>query len=84
MAPEILKNKPHDTKSDIFAAGIILYLLLTGCTPFFGEDTEEIVDKNTSAVICYDFKEIDIVVSKDAIDLLKRMLNVNPKFRFDV
>lgn len=27
VAPEILKNKPHDTKSDIFAAGIILYLL---------------------------------------------------------
>lgn len=60
MAPEILKSKPHDCKSDIFSAGIILYLLLTGCTPFFGDDTEEIIEKNTKAEICYDFSEIDI------------------------
>ena len=38
---------------------------LTGCTPFFGDDTEEIVDKNTAAVVCYDFKEIDVTVSNE-------------------
>jgi serine/threonine protein kinase len=55
VAPEILANKPYDTKSDIFAAGVITYLLLTGCTPFFGANTEEIVEKNQNADVCYDF-----------------------------
>jgi serine/threonine protein kinase len=27
VAPEILKGKPHNEKSDIFALGVILYLL---------------------------------------------------------
>ena len=46
VAPEILKDKPYDSQADMFGAGVILYLLLTGCTPFFGEDTGEIVEKN--------------------------------------
>ena len=39
-------DKPYDTKSDMFACGVILYLLLTGCTPFYGDNTQEIVNKN--------------------------------------
>jgi calcium-dependent protein kinase len=69
-----LSNKPYDTKSDIFASGVILYLLLTGCTPFFGENTSEIVEKNQNANVCYDFKEIGIRTSPEALDLLKKML----------
>lgn len=38
---------------------------LTGCTPFFGDNTEEIVDKNTMAIICFDFKEIGVTVSAE-------------------
>jgi len=38
MAPERLKGAPVDGRSDIFAAGILLYQTLTGHLPFQGED----------------------------------------------
>lgn len=38
IAPERLKGQPFDGRSDIFAAGVMLYLLLTGQLPFTGED----------------------------------------------
>jgi hypothetical protein len=51
------------------------YLLfrLTGCTPFFGEDTEEIVSKNTLANVCFDFSEINISISKEGL-----LINFSP------
>ncbi len=38
IAPERLRGQPFDGRSDIFATGIMLYLLLTGQLPFTGED----------------------------------------------
>ncbi|HEX4030073.1 MAG TPA: protein kinase [Terracidiphilus sp.] len=38
IAPERLKGRPFDGRSDIFATGVMLYLLLTGQLPFTGED----------------------------------------------
>src|SRR5277367_2237955 len=38
IAPERLKGQPFDGRSDIFATGVMLYLLLTGELPFKGED----------------------------------------------
>ncbi len=38
MAPERLRDRAFDGRSDIFSAGIMLYQLLTGQLPFNGED----------------------------------------------
>lgn len=38
MAPEVIKNKSYNEKSDIWSLGIILFELLTGAIPFFHED----------------------------------------------
>lgn len=38
IAPERLKGQPFDGRSDIFAVGVMLYLLLAGQLPFTGED----------------------------------------------
>jgi serine/threonine-protein kinase len=40
MAPERLRDKPLDRRSDIFAAGVVLYQLLAGELPFSGEELE--------------------------------------------
>jgi serine/threonine protein kinase len=49
MAPERLRNEPFDGRSDIFAAGVLLYQLLTGVLPFSDENNgilDEILHKN--------------------------------------
>lgn len=46
VAPEILNDFKYDSKVDIFSAGVIFYILLTGCSPFYGKNNEEIIQKN--------------------------------------
>ncbi len=38
LSPERLKGEPSDARADIWSAGVVLYLLLTGTLPFPGED----------------------------------------------
>ena len=38
MAPERLRNEPIDGRSDIFAAGVVLFQLVAGQLPFSGAD----------------------------------------------
>ncbi len=42
MAPEQLQGKPADTRSDLFAAGLVLFEMLTGAPPFRGKSAVEL------------------------------------------
>ena len=46
VAPEILQKKSYNNKVDIFSAGIICYILLSGRAPFYGKTSKEILMKN--------------------------------------
>lgn len=37
LAPEIVEQKRYDEKVDIWAAGVIIYMMLCGKPPFQGE-----------------------------------------------
>ena len=45
MSPEQIRSRPLDRRSDIFAAGICLYELLTGERLFSGENNFEAIDR---------------------------------------
>jgi len=45
MAPEQANGEPLTVSSDLFSIGILLYELLTGVKPFYGENNTEILSK---------------------------------------
>ena len=79
IAPEVL-NEVYDEKCDIWSAGVIFYILLCGYPPFNGETDKEIMKAVKKGEFDFPPEEWD-VVSKDAKNLIKKMLTYDPKKR---
>ena len=78
-SPETIKeNKPENC--DIWACGIIMFLLLSGEYPFYGNDIDDIKSKITSGKFIFDFDKF-IGVSEEAKDLIKKCLKINKELR---
>jgi serine/threonine protein kinase len=80
-APELVEGKPYDSKVDVWAAGCILYILLTGCPPFWGTDTNELFGRIVSGVFPMDTPQME-GVSSSAKSLVRKMLVVDPAARY--
>ncbi|KAM7255987.1 hypothetical protein ACFE04_011728 [Oxalis oulophora] len=79
VAPEVLRRK-YGVEADIWSAGVILYILLSGDPPFWGENDQSIFDSILHGEI--DFSSSPWPeISSSAIDLVKKMLTVEPKER---
>ena len=42
IAPEVIAGR-YDHRCDVWSLGVILYILVTGCPPFFGDEDKEIL-----------------------------------------
>ena len=80
VAPEILQDVGYNEMSDIFSAGVILYVLLTGRPGFRGYNVNEILVKNKNADIEYPAKYWNKISDK-AKDLVSKMLEKDPSKR---
>ncbi|KAG9133719.1 hypothetical protein Leryth_019351 [Lithospermum erythrorhizon] len=79
MAPEVLKRN-YGQEVDVWSAGVILYILLCGVPPFWAETEQGVAQAIIRSVV--DFKRDPWPkVSDGAKDLVKRMLNPDPKQR---
>ncbi|KAJ4746606.1 Calcium-dependent protein kinase [Rhynchospora pubera] len=79
VAPEVLR-KNYGPEADVWTAGVILYILLSGVPPFWAETQQGIFDAVLKGVIDFD-SEPWPVISNSAKDLIRRMLNPRPAER---
>lgn len=82
VAPEILNDSEngYDCKSDVFSAGIILYIMLTGKFVFSGKNYKEILVRNKQCDIPYPQSLWD-PRSKEVKTFLKALLTKDPSVR---
>eukprot|EP00276_Gloeochaete_wittrockiana_P005774 CAMPEP_0184662152 /NCGR_PEP_ID=MMETSP0308-20130426/41885_1 /TAXON_ID=38269 /ORGANISM="Gloeochaete witrockiana, Strain SAG 46.84" /LENGTH=444 /DNA_ID=CAMNT_0027103957 /DNA_START=217 /DNA_END=1551 /DNA_ORIENTATION=+ len=80
MAPEILKQKGYEKPVDMWACGVLTYILLSGCYPFSGETTEETFREILRGRVEFPSPEWDHV-SKEAKTLITKLLEPDPKHR---
>ena len=79
-SPEMLYGKKNDgILVDIWSTGIVLYAMLCGSVPFDNEDHDKLYKKIMKGKITYPEN-----LEKDSIDLLKKILVVNPRGRISI
>ena len=76
LAQEIIKEKGHDEKVDIWCIGVLLFELMTGTVPFQGKDIETLKSNILHLRISWP-KEIN----KEAKDLITKILKLDPSER---
>ncbi|KAK9055484.1 hypothetical protein SSX86_026567 [Deinandra increscens subsp. villosa] len=79
MAPEVLKRN-YGPEIDVWSAGVILYILLCGVPPFWAETEQGVAQSILRSVVNFK-RDPWPKVSDNAIDLVKKMLNPDPKAR---
>jgi len=79
VAPEVLRKR-YGPEADVWTAGVILYILLSGVPPFWAETQQGIFDAVLKGVIDFDSDPWP-VISESAKDLIRRMLNPIPSER---
>ncbi|XP_050297038.1 calcium/calmodulin-dependent protein kinase type II alpha chain isoform X1 [Anthonomus grandis grandis] len=80
LSPEVLKKEPYGKPVDIWACGVILYILLVGYPPFWDEDQHRLYAQIKAGAYDYPSPEWD-TVTPEAKNLINQMLTVNPSNR---
>ncbi|MBA0663333.1 hypothetical protein Goklo_003453 [Gossypium klotzschianum] len=79
VAPEILRRS-YGKEVDIWSAGIILYILLSGVPPFWAETEKGIFDAISEGKLDFESQPWPSI-SETAKDLVRKMLTKDPKKR---
>lgn len=79
VAPEVLR-KHYGPEADVWSAGVILYILLSGVPPFWAETEQGIFEQVLKGELDFE-SEPWPSISESAKDLIRKMLDPNVKRR---
>ncbi|OMJ90441.1 hypothetical protein SteCoe_7137 [Stentor coeruleus] len=79
MSPEVIVGN-FDSKCDVWSLGIMMYVLLSGSPPFVGSTENEIMQSVLTTELQFEGKKWR-KISEEAKNLIRSMLNRNPKER---
>uniref|UniRef100_A0A6I8QNX1 calcium/calmodulin-dependent protein kinase n=1 Tax=Xenopus tropicalis TaxID=8364 RepID=A0A6I8QNX1_XENTR len=80
LSPEVLRKDPYGKPVDMWACGVILYILLVGYPPFWDEDQHRLYQQIKAGAYDFPSPEWD-TVTPEAKDLINKMLTINPAKR---
>ncbi|KAM8866423.1 death-associated protein kinase 1 isoform 1-T2 [Synchiropus picturatus] len=83
VAPEVVNYEPLGLEADMWSVGVITYILLSGASPFLGDNKQETL-ANVSAVDYTFDEEFFSSTSMLAKDFIARLLVKDPKKRMTI
>lgn len=80
VAPEVIKREKYGSAVDMWACGVVLYVMLSGRMPFFGRNDVECLQRTARGTYSFPDREWKDI-SEDAKSLVKSLLQVSPDKR---
>jgi len=80
VAPQVLAGK-YDASSDLWSLGVIMFVVLCGYPPFYGDTDADVLAKVRLGNFTFNPQEWK-KVSEDAKILIKALLKMNPRDRY--
>ncbi|XP_062220660.1 phosphoenolpyruvate carboxylase kinase 2-like [Phragmites australis] len=81
VAPEVVAGREYSEKVDVWSAGVVLYMMLSGTVPFYGATAGEIFESVLHGNLRFPPRTF-ASVSPEAKDLMRRMLCKDVSRRF--
>ncbi|KAM4888337.1 myosin light chain kinase, smooth muscle isoform 1-T1 [Thomomys bottae] len=82
VAPEVINYEPISYATDMWSIGVICYILVSGLSPFMGDNDNETLANVTSATWDFDDEAFD-EISDDAKDFISNLLKKDMKDRLN-
>ncbi|XP_026217034.1 serine/threonine-protein kinase 17A [Anabas testudineus] len=80
VAPEILNYEPISTATDMWSIGVLAYVMLTGISPFVGEDKQETFLNISQLNVSYTEEEV-LQLDQAALSFIQMLLRKRPQDR---
>ncbi|CAI9563019.1 unnamed protein product, partial [Staurois parvus] len=78
VAPEVLSYEPISTATDMWSIGVLTYVMLTGVSPFLGDNKQETFLNISQVATEYPQEDFE-GISEQAIEFIKSLLIKNPR-----